>query len=427
MTEKQLLQQAAKMQPELVEIRHYLHSHAETGFSLPNTTVYVKERLTRMGYTPKDCGRAGIIATVGRPESGKCILLRADMDALPIREEADLSFACENGNMHACGHDMHTTMLLGAAKLLKQCEAQLPGTVKLMFQPAEEILSGAKDMMDSGVLDSPRVDAAFMLHVMTAVPFPAGTVIAAAPGVSAPAADYFSIHVQGKGCHGSTPEVGADPVTAAAHIITALQSIHARELSLAEEAALTIGSIHGGDAGNVIPDTLEMHGTLRSYNEETRAFIKNRMVEITTAVASALKTRATVTFGSGCPSLYNDEALSKCVSQYTEDLLGAQRALRMEKDAALVSGALGSSAFPSGESVRPSKTASSEDFSYISRAVPGTMLAISAGSTKEGCLYPLHHPKVTFDESILHIGSAVYAYIAMRWLASDTKEHRLIF
>lgn len=415
MTEKQLLQQAAQMQPELTEIRHYLHSHAETGFSLPNTTAYVKNMLTRMGYTPTDCGKAGVIATVGKPEGGKCILLRADMDALPIREEADLSYACKNGNMHACGHDMHTTMLLGAAKLLKQYETDIPGIVKLMFQPAEEILSGAKDMMDSGVLESPRVDAALMIHAMTAVPFPAGTVITAAPGVSAPAADYFSIRIQGKGCHGSTPEVGADPITAAAHIITALQSIHARELSLAEEAALTIGSIHGGDAGNVIPDTVEMQGTLRSYNEGTRAFIKNRMVEIVTDVAKAIKTYATVTFGSGCPSLSNDEAFSKCVFQYMEDLLGAHRTLRMGEDTALVSGA-----FPTDNAARPTKTASSEDFSYITRAVPSTMLALSAGSSEEGFIYPLHHPKVTFDESILPIGSAIYAYVALRWL----EEHK---
>ena len=407
MLSKTLLQEAEKEQNRILSNRRALHQMAETGFDLKETLPFVKQELADMGLQPMDCGRAGVTALVGGKKPGKVFLLRADMDALPIQEEADVEFASKNGRMHACGHDMHTAMLLEAARLLKAHEDEIEGTVKLMLQPAEEIFEGSHDMIEAGLLENPKVDAAMMIHVMAGMPFPAGTVVVSGPGVSAPAADYFTIKVQGKGCHGSMPNTGVDPLTAAAHILIALQEIHARELAMGERAVLTIGTMHAGVASNVIPDTVEMGGSIRTFDEETRTFIKERMTEIAQGTAKALRAEAAVTFGSGCPTLVNDQELSACAERYSRELLGDGRVF----SAAQLSGMGGGKA---------SKTAGSEDFAYVSQEVPSIMLALAAGQPEKGYCYPQHHPMAKFDEDALTGGSAVYAYMAMRWL----EEHK---
>lgn len=404
MTSEQLLQEAKSYEAKLIETRHYLHTHPETGFDLSETKAFVKKELTDMGYEPIECGKAGLIALAGGKKPGKVFLVRADMDALPMKEEADVDFASENGKMHACGHDMHTTMLLGAAKLLKEHENEIEGTVKLMFQPAEEIFEGSHDMIENGLLKNPDVDAAMMIHVMAGVPIPTGTIIVSDGGVSAPAADYFTIQIQGKGCHGSMPNNGIDSITAAAHIITGLQEIHARELSIFDEAVLTIGTIHAGNAANVIPDTAELSGTIRTYDEEVRAFLKQRITEIATGIASSFRATAQVTFGSGCPTLKNDHDLSACSLQYVRELLGASKAFSVGQLNAMSGGG------------KTSKSTGSEDFAYVSQEVPSIMFAYAAGQPDQGYCYPQHHPKVKFNEEVLANGSAVYAYTAMRWL-----------
>jgi hippurate hydrolase len=408
MNSSELLNQAAALQNTLIENRHYLHSHPETGFDLKNTVSYVKKELENMGYKPVECGKAGLVATAGGKKPGKVFLIRGDMDALPVTEESGVDFASTNGNMHACGHDMHTSMMLGAARLLKAHEAEIDGTVKLMFQPAEEIFEGSKDMIKCGLLENPHVDAALMIHVMAGMPFPAGTVIVSSPGVSAPAADYFEIKVQGKGCHGSMPNTGVDPLNVAAHILIALQEIHARELAMSEQAVLTIGTINGGTASNVIPDTVTLGGTIRTFDEDTRSFIKSRMTEITEGIASSFRASAEVIWGSGCPTLLNDKDLSVCVSGYVKELLGKEKAFSVAELQAMSSGQ------------GASKSAGSEDFAYVSQEVPSIMLALAAGEPDKGYMYPQHHPMVRFDESVLAPGSAVYVYTAMRWL----EEHK---
>ena len=399
MTKEQIMQEAAALQEEIKAHRLWLHTHAETGFDLTETKPYVKSALMKMGYTVQECGKAGLVTTVGKP-GRKVLLLRADMDALPIAEEADVDFACKNGRMHACGHDMHTAMLLGAAKILKAHESELDGMVKLMFQPAEEIFEGSKDMIASGVLENPRPDAALMIHVAAGMPLPAGTVVVSAPGVSAPAADYFTIRVHGKGCHGSAPQNGIDPLTAAAHILIALQEIHARELSASDEAVLTIGTFHAGEAGNVIPDTATMGGTIRTYDEKTRAYLKERMTAIAKNVAEAFRASAEVSFGSGCPTLVNDKDLSEKVTGYLKDLLGASHAFTT---AELNGG-------------KPARGGGSEDFAYVSHEVPSLMLALAAGEPSKGYPYPQHHPKVKFDERVLSTGAAVFVDCAIQYM-----------
>lgn len=403
-----ILQEAAAYQEQLVQTRRYLHSHPETGFDLKNTTEYVRKELIAMGYEPVMCGKSGIIALAGKKKSGKVFLIRGDMDALPIKEESDVPFSSDNGKMHACGHDMHTTMMLGAARLLKSHEYEIEGTVKLMFQPAEEIFEGSGDMINAGVLNSPDVDAAMMIHVMAGLPIPAGTVISCDGGVSAPAADYFYIDIQGKGCHGSMPNNGVDPVTIAAHIITGLSEINSRELGLSDDAVITIGTINAGNAANVIPDTAHMSGTIRTYDEETRSYIKQRVSDIASNIASAYRGSASVTYGSGCPCLLNNPDLATCSAKYLNELLGPSRTFTAAQLNAMSGGG------------KASKSTGSEDFAYVSQKVPSIMFALAAGTPQDGYCYPQHHPKVKFDEAILSEGSAVYAYTAMRWL----EEHK---
>ena len=408
MIAEELLKEAESYKDLLVEDRRYLHTHPGTGFDIKDTVDYVRKQLEEMGYQPTNCGKAGLVALAGGKKPGKVFLIRGDMDALPMKEEAEVDFPSTNGNMHACGHDMHTAMMLGAARLLKAHEDEIEGTVKLMFQPAEEIFEGSHDMIEAGVLKNPDVDAALMIHVMAGLPVPAETVISCDGGVSAPAADYFDIKVQGKGCHGSMPNNGVDPITAAAHIITGLQEIQARELPLTDGAVLTIGTIQAGNASNVIPDTAYMGGTIRTYDEDIRAFLKERMTAMAEGIASSFRASATVSFGSGCPTLKNDMELAECTPRYVKELLGPAKAF--------TAGQLNAMSGPG----KAQKSTGSEDFAYVSQEVPSIMFALAAGHPEDGYCYPQHHPKAKFDESVLPSGSAVYAYTALRWL----EEHK---
>lgn len=399
MNKKELLKEAQALQKEIVAWRRYLHAHAETGFDLSQTAAFVEGKLREFGYTPERYGKSGLVATMSAM-NGKSFLLRADMDALPIEERSGEPFACKTGNMHACGHDMHTAMLLGAAKLLKNHEADMQGNVKLLFQPAEELLEGAKNAVEKGVLQNPQVEGAMMMHVMTDVDLPAGTAVVASKGVSAPAADYFRIEIQGKSCHGSAPWNGVDALTAAAHTVIALQELAAREIPISDPAVLTVGSLQAGKAGNVIADSAVLQGTLRAFDENLRLQIKKRLKEISQKIAGAFRAKAKVTFQGGCPTLVNDGELSGFAEKVARSLLGERAVFT-------------SAELSGGGTAR--KSGGSEDFAYISHEVPSAMIALAAGQTGKGYAYPLHHAKVRFDESVLCVGAALYAGIALEW------------
>lgn len=399
MDKKELLSEAKGLAPYMSDCHRRLHRCPGVGFETEESLGFIKSELESMGIAAQRCGRAGLTALIGDGE--KCLLLRADVDGLPMAEESGESFASENGCCHACGHDMHAAMLLGAAKLLKNRESELRGCVKLMFQSAEESLEGAKDMIAHGVLSSPKVDAAAMLHVMTGLPIPAGTLLLPPEGVSAPAADYFHIEVHGRGCHGSSPNTGIDPISAAAHILVALQELPARELGMAEAAVLTVGSIHGGGASNVIPNRVEMAGTLRAMEEDTREYVKTRLGEITEGIAATFRAEAELRFESGCPGLLNDTEMLDMARRCAVNALGQERVLRAG-DFSRTGG-------------RGGRTSGSEDFAYISRRVPSVMLALAAGEPEKGFDKPLHHPAARFDEAALPYGAAVLAQLAMEW------------
>lgn len=390
----ELLQRAGELLDRMTEDRRWLHGHAETGLELPMTRDYVSRRLHEMGLEPRPCGRCGVIADVGRGE--RFVLLRADMDALPIAEEADVPFACPTGAMHACGHDLHAAMLLGAAQMLKEREHELPGRIRLMFEPGEEILSGAQDMINAGLLTGGEPVAAFMLHVLTSIALPVGTAIVSAPGVSAPAAAFFRIGVQGKGCHGAMPFDGVDPITVAAHIVLGLQQIQTRELAMSENAVMTLGMLQAGEGANVIPDRAEMAGSMRAFGDDTMAFMLRRAEEIACQTAQLFRATAEFSVTSGTPTLLNDAGLSTLGASALRSLLGAERAL--------LSSDLG------GDS---RKSTGSEDFAAVTHAVPSLMIALAAGRPEDGHAYPAHHPMATFDESAMPTGAAALVTLAL--------------
>lgn len=393
-----ILTEAKELQKELTEYRQSLHRNAECGFDLQNTVNFVENTLKTMGFTPKRCGKAGIIADMGAGNPKNCVLLRADMDALPIKENSGERFSCKTGNMHACGHDLHTAMLLGAAKLLKPFEKEIHGRIRLLFQPAEEVLEGAKNVIKHGALENPEPNAAIMLHVMTNTELPTGVAVISSAGVSAPAADFFTIELKGKGCHGSTPWEGINPLPAAAQIVTALSALSAQEIPVANGGVLSIGRVHGGSVGNVIPQTASISGTVRTFDETEREFLKKRIRETVSGIAKAYRLQGKTAFTSGCPTLINDGELSALAAQSLKDLLGKNRAFTVQE-------------LQGNTSTK--RSGGSEDFAYISQLVPSVMVALAAGEKAKGYAYPLHHPKVRFDEGALPIGAAIYAQLAL--------------
>ena len=393
-----LIKEVHELKEELIRHRRYLHAHAEVGFDLKQTYSYVYKQLSDMRYAVHDCGKCGLYVEAGHKEP--IFLLRADMDALPIIDKTDLDFKSEN-NMHACGHDFHAAMMLGAAKILKKHENELKGTVRIMFQPAEEIFEGAKDMIDHGVIEN--VSAGLMMHVVSGSDLKTGSVMVSDGGVNAPAADIFTIEVNGKGCHGSTPQLGIDALNSAAHILIALQEISARELAGSDEVILTIGSLNAGEAPNAIANKAVMKGTLRTFDEDLRAHVKERMAEIIDYTSKAFRTESSLTFTSGTPSLKNDDKLSESVYKHTLEILGS--------DYCFTSSILNND--------KPARLGGSEDFAYISRQIPIITLTLGCGNINDGYTYPLHHPCVLFDEEGLVNGCLAYVYNAMMWLKNQ--------
>lgn len=404
MNKENILKSAESIQSEIEKIRRTIHQYPETGFDIPKTKAFVKSELEKMGYSPIDMGKAGIVALAGGKKKGKTILLRADMDALPLNEEADVEYkSCIPGKMHGCGHDMHTAMLLGAAKLLKEHEDEICGTVKLEFQPAEEIFQGSPDMIAAGLLEAPHVDAALMIHVTAGMPLPTGTFMVSGGGISSTSCEQYHIKIKGKGGHGSTPHEAIDPITAAAHIHIALQEINSRELEGGKFGVFTTCRFEAGKTSNVIPDTADMWGTIRTIDPENKVgeFIKTRMKQITEGIASAMRCESEIEFYDYCPCMVTDNALSADILKYMQKLFGASAI-----DLAVISGGKAGGG--------------SEDFAFVSHLVPTVSMFLTAGSSGDGYLYGQHHPKVRFDDSVLYKGSAAFTYAALSWLSDNS-------
>ena len=387
-----ILEQAKSIKDTIIEYRRTIHANPEVGAELPKTKAYVMDKLREFGYEPQEICESGIVATIEGSKPGKTFLLRADMDALPMQENTSCDFKSNNGSMHACGHDMHTAMLLGAAKLLKDNQDQIEGTVKLVFQPDEEGFTGAKKMIKAGVLENPKVDAAMAMHVHSGSP---SNMVLCGLGTSIAGCIRFRINVKGTGCHGAMPETGVDPINIASHIYLSLQELISREVSATEAAVLTIGKFAGGDAPNIIPGEVVMEGTIRSLNKEIGEFIFDRMNDIVTSTAKMFRGEAELIELSLVPPLANDKELANEVVGYMKDIVGDKAVVVFE------GGGMGS-----------------EDFASYSYEVPSLYIMLGAGSKQENELYgePMHNEKVVFNEDILPTGAAIHAYSAIMWL-----------
>ena len=384
-------ERALELKQQLLDDRRYMHTHAEAGLDMPVTKAYVMEKLRAYGLEPKDCGH-GVTATLGH--GGKTLLLRADMDALTMPEESGLPFACPTGQTaHACGHDMHAAMLLTAAKMLKEHESDLEGTVKFMFQPAEETFQGGRDMIANGILDG--VDAALAYHVGPGK-MPVGIYMFNAGGTMMFSNDGFTITVKGHGGHGAYPHTSIDPINIGVHIHLALQELLARESDPSWACVVTVGQFTAGSAPNIIPDTAVLRGTIRADKAEAREKLVRRVREVSEAVAAVYGGSAEVEMAVGVPPLICDKKMVEDVAGYMKEL-----------------------AFPGAMPYPGVQASASEDFALVAEKVPAAFMYLSAGFLDEQGDWPAHNPKVRFNEDVLPIGAACLAHCAVRWLQDN--------
>lgn len=388
----EIYQQAKVLQPELVEIRREIHRNAEVGTQLQYTKALVKEKLIAYGYEPRDIANSSVVATISGELPGKTMLLRADMDGLAIQEETALDFKCINGAMHGCGHDMHTAMLLGAAKLLKKHQNLIHGNVKLLFQEDEEGFTGAKAVIEDGVLENPKVDAAMSLHVNSGTP---SNMVLCGLGHFMAGCTLFRIEVSGVGCHGAMPENGIDPINIAAHIYLSLQEIAAREVAAQDPCVLTIGKFAGGQTPNIIPEKAVLEGTIRYKNKETGDRIFERIQEISNLCAQSFRGKAAVTEIASAPPLINNDEM---IHEFCDDI---KQFIAPQQVMILPQGGMGS-----------------EDFASFSYRVPVAYLLLGAGTSQENEAYgkPMHNQCVVFNEDVLCLGSSILTICAMNWL-----------
>ena len=383
---------ALELKNETIENRRYIHKNAETGLDIPKTKAFVMEKLKEYGLEPKDCGY-GVTAVLGKKE-GKVLLLRADMDALPMAEQSGEEFACPTGKeAHTCGHDFHAAMLLTAAKMLKENEDMLEGTVKFMFQPAEETFEGSKNMIENGILENPKVDAALAYHVSPGK-MPVGLFMYNSKDTMMYSVDGFKITIKGKGSHGAYPHVGVDPINIGVHVHLALQELIARESDPSKACVLTIGQFKAGTAANIIPEEAVLQGTIRTNDNEAREKLVRRMKEVAQKTAEVYNGTVQIEMISEVPPLI-------CDSEMTEEIVGFMQE----------TGIPGLTPYPDVSA------SASEDFAVIAQKVPSTFMYLSAGYMDERGEYPAHHPKVRFNEDVCPVGAACLAHCAVSWLA----------
>jgi amidohydrolase len=380
--------------PDLIAMRRDLHEHPELAFEEVRTSGIVSKRLRTMGLEVQTgiakTGVVGLLRGGASKPGAKTIAIRADMDALPIQEMNDIKYRSTNdGKMHACGHDGHTSILLAVADLLNKRREELNGNVKFVFQPAEERIGGAEPMIKEGAMQD--VDGVIGLHLISDYPF--GRVGVRSGPVFA-SADRFILTVKGKGGHAAMPETTVDPIVISAYIVTSLQTLISRETSPFSPAVITIGTIHAGTAFNIIPESAEMHGTMRAFNVEHRSKLIRRISEIAQGIATAMGGSCEVEVIDGCPPCVNDAKMTEIV-----------------RDAAIVT--VGEKEVETGEDVM---TSGSDDMACFLEAVPGCYFIVGAKNAEKGANYPHHHPRFNIDEDALPIGVEVLTRAAMDFL-----------
>lgn len=384
----QILQEAKSIEDEIIRDRRYVHENPELSFKEKATAKFVSKRLKALGFAVKTgVGGNGVVATLKGSSDGKTIALRADMDALPVKEEVDVPFKSKNdGVMHACGHDTHVAMLLGAAKILAKHKNEIKGAVRFLFQPAEEDggIGGAKPMIEDGAMDG--VDYVFGLHIEGDY---AGGQFAITPGATMAAPDGFNIKILGKGGHGSEPHKTIDPIFIAAQIIVAIQGISSRMIKQTQPFVISVCSIHSGTKDNIIPSDAFLEGTIRTLDEKTRQRAKKLLSQVAESVAKAFGAKCELTFKEDAyPVTFNDPETTKRVSEILAKIAKTNE----------VEPRLGG-----------------EDFSRFAQKAPGVFYFLGTRNPAKDCMYPNHSAKFKVDEDVLKVGAASLASLALEF------------
>lgn len=385
----------SRIEPRIIAARRHIHKNPELSFNEYNTMNYICKFLDEIDVDYKSgIAGTGVVATIkGTKPSNKSLtlLLRADMDALPIMETTDKPYASVNkGVMHACGHDAHTAILLGVCEILNMIKDKFSGYVKIVFQPGEETTGGAKPLIDAGVLDNPNVDACLALHMDPDLNV--GT-IRIKPGSLYASPDDFKITIKGRGGHGAEPQNCIDPIHISAHIINALMTIVSREINPFDEAVISIGTINSGTASNIIPETAEITGTARSLNNDVRETLKKRIGEISNSICNTFGAECDYEFIELFPPLINDEQLSNKLYSSACNVLGDKNCI------------LGGSATMAGE-----------DFSYFTQKVPSVLFKLGCRNEEKGIVNPLHSSRFDIDEASLKCGVSVFLGFVLDYL-----------
>ncbi|MDE1858394.1 MAG: amidohydrolase [Thaumarchaeota archaeon] len=386
------LSEAERIEPEIVKTRRAFHLHPELAYHEQATSKLVAEKLEAMGIeTKRGVGGTGVLGTLKGAKKGRVVALRADMDGLPVQELADVDFRSKaDGVMHACGHDTHMAMLLGAARILAENRRELSGTVKFLFQPAEEHggRGGAMPMIEAGVMKDPRVDYVFGLHISNNQK---SGEVGVRGGSFMAAPDTFKVKIVGRGGHGSQPHQTVDPVYVAAHVILALQGISARMIDPIRPFVITVGSVHSGTKENIIPDEARLEGTIRTLDEGTRKRAKSKVEEVAKGVCKSFGAKAEVEFEEDAyPVTVNDPRVTKDVAR----VLKAIPHLRVKEIDPVMGG---------------------EDFSRFLQKAPGTFYFLGTNNPAKGCVYPNHSSKFKADEDVLKLGAASLALLAFEY------------
>lgn len=383
------------MRGQLVAVRRDLHAHPELAFQEVRTAGIVADKLNELGFEVQTgVGKTGVVGVMeGAKPAGKpvTLLLRFDMDALPIHEQVNAEFKSQaGGKMHACGHDAHTSIGLAVAEMMAKHRDDWGGVAKFVFQPAEEVARGALAMINDGVLESPRPDRALSVHVWSTLE--TGNIVMT-DGPQMAGSQSFSIIVRGRGAHGATPHQGADPIVASAQIISALQTIVSRNVDPLESSVVTVGRIHGGSAHNIIPDSVEMDGTIRAFKEEVMALLAERIGEITAGVATALGVSAEVTFSDdSTPPVVNDVAMASIVREVAGELVGESHVMNGYR------------------------TMGAEDAAFFLKAAPGAYVFVGAGNIAKGMTEPHHSPRFQIDEDSMPLAVTMLTASAIKML-----------
>jgi len=378
----------AEQEKYVLDLRREFHMHPETSWNEKRTSKRIKEELAKMGISYQEYADTGVAAVIKGSNAGKTAALRADMDALKVEEKTDLEFKSKNeGIMHACGHDGHTAMLLGTARALYEIRDQLAGNVKLIFQPAEEMVQGAAKMVEEGVLDD--VDGIMGIHLWADLP--TGKInVEAGPRMAS--GDYVIVEFTGKGGHGSMPHQGVDPIVMASSFVLDSQAILSRETNSLDPVVLTFGKMKSGSRFNVIPDKAEIVGTLRCFSEKTRVQASKAIKRYAEKTAKAYRGEAEVTIKKGTPPTINDQRAAEIAQSAAQKIIAAEDLIAMDK------------------------TTGSEDMAYYLREVPGVIAFVGAGFEDEEQNYPHHNSKFKINEDSLKTGTSLYFNFALEFL-----------